>query len=84
MHEETLVETVRLGSRCQMVIPARIRKSLGLKEGDAVLITMVGRTAVIVPRPASYSERLMGLHGELWRGVRPEDYVQQERQTWQP
>jgi AbrB family looped-hinge helix DNA binding protein len=82
MREEPRVDTVRLGTKCQMVIPARIRKGLGLKEGDAVLITMVGRTAVIVPRPASYSEHLLGLHRQIWRDVQPEDHVRQERQTW--
>lgn len=79
---EVMIDTVKLGSRCQMVLPARIRKALGISEGDEVLVTVSGNAAIVVPKPKSYAERLMGLHQEVWRGVNPDAYVQEERQSW--
>lgn len=35
---DIVVETIKLGSRCQMVLPAKIRKVAGLSEGDEVLV----------------------------------------------
>jgi len=78
-----LVDTVKLGSRCQMVLPARIRKALGLSEGDEVLVTVSGNAAVVVPKPKSYADRLMGLHRDVWRGVDPDAYVREERRSWE-
>ncbi len=34
----TTVETVRLGSKCQMVLPLRMRKALGVSEGDELFL----------------------------------------------
>lgn len=77
------VDTVKLGSRCQMVLPARIRKALGLSEGDEVLVTVSGNAAVVVPKPKSYADRLMGLHRDVWQGVDPDAYVREERRSWE-
>ncbi len=78
-----MVDTIRLGARCQMVLPARIRKALGLSEGDEVLATVSGNTVVIVPKPKSYADRLTGLHRDVWQGVNPDAYVREERQSWE-
>lgn len=80
---DTAVEKVKLGSRCQMVLPARIRKALGLREGDEVLVKRAGNTVVIVPKPACYANALQGLHREVWEGVDPDRYVSEERDSWQ-
>ncbi len=80
---DMIVETVHLGSRCQMVLPARIRKALGLREGDEVLVRKSGDVVLIVPKPASYAQQLRGLHREVWRGVDPDRYVREERESWE-
>ncbi len=77
------IETVRLGSRCQMVLPARVRKSLGVGEGDELLIMVIGGTAVIIPKPKSYADRLLGLRREVWEGICPDEYVKGEREKWE-
>lgn len=80
---DMVVETVHLGSRCQMVLPARIRKALGLQEGDEVLVRKSGDVVVIVAKPASYARQLRGLHREVWVGVDPDRYVREERASWE-
>lgn len=74
---------IKLGSRCQMVLPARIRKELGLSEGDEVLIRKIGNTVVLTPRPKSFADRLLGLHRQVWEGVDPDLYVRKEREQWE-
>ena len=39
--------------------------------------------AVLLPEPRDYSQRLRGLHREVWEGVEPQEYVRQEREAWQ-
>lgn len=80
---DIIVETTRLGSRCQMVIPAKIRKAAGLSEGDEVLVAKSGNAITIVPKPKSYAHRLMGLHKSIWQGVDPDAYVRKERDSWE-
>jgi len=79
---EITCEVVRLGSRCQMVLPARIRKELGLAEGDELLVAKVGNTVILTPKPKSFADRLLGLHREVWEGVDPDHYVEEERKQW--
>lgn len=76
------IETVRLGARCQMVLPARVRKGLGVKEGDELLIMTVGGTAVIVPKPKNYADALLGLDSEIWKGIDADEYLKGERDSW--
>lgn len=77
------VETVRLGSKCQMVLPLRVRKAIGVSEGDELVVLTLGRTAVLVPKPKSYAERLLGLHREIWTSTDPEKYLDEERSSWE-
>jgi len=77
------VTTVKLGARGQIVLPAKIRKALSLSQGDEVLVTVSGSTAVVVPKPKSYADRLMGLHREVWAEVDPDSYVREERDSWE-
>ncbi|NSW84573.1 MAG: AbrB/MazE/SpoVT family DNA-binding domain-containing protein [Syntrophothermus sp.] len=77
------VETVKLGARGQMVLPARVRKELGLSGGDEVLLRKTGNVVVVTPKPKSYAERLFGLHRQVWEGVDPDAYVRKEREQWE-
>ncbi len=44
-----LEEAVRVGAKHQVTIPTRISKALRLKEGDHLLIRLVGRRVEMVP-----------------------------------
>lgn len=78
----TAVETVRLESKCQMVLPLQVRKVLGVSEGDELLVLPLGNTVVLVPKPKSHAERLLGLHRDVWAGTDIEKYLDGERNTW--
>jgi len=78
----TIVKTVKLGSRCQMVLPADIRKKLNLSEGDEIIIKARKNTAVIKLKPKNYADHLFGLHREVWKGVDPNKHIREERKKW--
>jgi AbrB family looped-hinge helix DNA binding protein len=65
-----------------MVIPAEIRKAMGLSERDEVLVARSGNAIIIVPKPKSYADHLMGLHKNVWQGVEPDAYIREERDSW--
>ncbi|HAG06899.1 MAG: Transcriptional regulator, AbrB family [Clostridia bacterium 62_21] len=79
----TTIETVRLGSKCQMVLPLKMRKALGVSEGDELLALTLGNTVILVPKPKSYADRLLGLHRDIWAGTSPEKYLEEERASWE-
>ncbi|MBI2002145.1 MAG: AbrB/MazE/SpoVT family DNA-binding domain-containing protein [candidate division NC10 bacterium] len=74
--------TVKLSAKHQIVIPRDVRRQLGLAAGDGLLVEVRANTIVLVPRPRSYTNRLRGLHKEVWRDVDPATYVREERKGW--
>ncbi|MGB9867359.1 MAG: AbrB/MazE/SpoVT family DNA-binding domain-containing protein [Bacillota bacterium] len=77
------VETIRLGSKCRMVLPMKLRKALGVSEGSELLALLLGNTVVLVPKPTSYADRLLGLYGDIWARTNPEGYLAEERNSWE-
>lgn len=77
------LDTAKVSGRYQIVIPKRVRERLGLQPGDYLLLSVEGDKVVMRLRPRSYAEHLRGLHKEVWQDVEAEDYVRQERETWQ-
>lgn len=80
---DAVIKSVKLGSRCQMVLPAEIRKKLRLSEGDEIIIHAKKNTAVIKGKPKNYADYLFGLHQEIWKDIRPDEYVKEEREKWE-
>ena len=74
---------VKVSKKHQIAVPSAVRKQLGIKSGDELLIELRGGYAVLLPEPQDYSQRLRGLHREIWEGVEPQEYVRQERKAWQ-
>jgi AbrB family looped-hinge helix DNA binding protein len=67
-----------LSSKNQIVIPREAREALGLKAGDKVLVLTRG-DSVIVLRKLQKRERTTS--GPA-RKTYPEDYLQEERESW--
>ena len=74
---------VKVSKKHQIQVPSEIRKQLGIKSGDELLVEVRGSYAVLLPEPRVYTERLRGLHREVWDGVEPQEHVRRERQAWQ-
>ena len=58
----TITKMVRLGRKGQMVLPKEVRDSLGLKEGDRLIVTVEGGH-VILSAPERYAADTRGSFG---------------------
>ncbi len=74
------MSVVTLGSKSQIVLPAEIRKQLGIQTGDRLLIEAEGDRIVIRKTPFSFTAALEACSDELWRGY-TED-LKKERSHW--
>ena len=67
-----------LSSKYQIVIPREVRKALGLKPGDRLLVVVSGNCLMLRKKPKSYRKAISG----SGRGLYPPDYLQKERESW--
>jgi antitoxin PrlF len=72
--------TATLGSKAQIVLPAEIRKKLGLRPGDRLIIEAEGDRAVIRKAPVSNLQALEAFASPLWRGYAEE--LHKTRSCW--
>lgn len=80
----TMVKTVRLSQKGQLVIPQEMRQALDLKAGDELLITFEGGR-IILTRPEQYARTTRGLLKGTWGRTQQEiaRYLDKERQSWE-
>jgi AbrB family looped-hinge helix DNA binding protein len=74
--------TVKVSSKYQIAVPQMARKKLNIKQGDLLLVDVQDGVIVLIPQPKRYTEYLQGLHGEIWKGVDIEKYLNGERDAW--
>jgi AbrB family looped-hinge helix DNA binding protein len=74
--------TVKIGSKYQVVIPLPIRKKVRIHPQNGVLVEEVNGAIIILPKPTSFTEFMLGLGKEAWKGVDPKAYVRKERTGW--
>jgi AbrB family looped-hinge helix DNA binding protein len=67
-----------LSSKYQIVIPREVRKALGLKPGDKLLVVASGNCLIVRKKPKSFRKAISG----IGRGLYPPDYLQKERESW--
>ena len=67
-----------LSAKNQIVIPREVRKALGLKPGDKLLVVARGDKIIILQKPKSLRKAIRG----LGRGLYPPDYLKKERDSW--
>lgn len=73
---------VRVGPKYQVVIPSEIRQSIKIKPQDEVLVEIIGDIVIIIPKPASFTDFMIGLGKEVWEGIDTKDYLRKERESW--
>ena len=74
-----MILKVKVSTKNQVVIPSAMRKKLGIKSGDILLLDVHDGSAFLMPEPRSYSEHFLGLGREVWEGVDVDEYLRQER-----
>ena len=74
--------TATLSSKSQLVLPAEIRRKLGIHPGDRLIVELEGDHAVIRKAPRSDVEALTAYRSAIWRHYA--DEIQVARDEWDP
>lgn len=74
--------TVKVSKRYQIVVPKAARNRLNIQSGDRLLVDIQDGMIILLPQPKNYTQQLAGLHREIWEGIDPETYLNEERNAW--
>ena len=77
------MQSVKVSDKFQIAVPASVRRALGIKRGDRLLVDIRGNQIVLRREPSDYATELAGLHAEIWEGVDPNEYIRHEREAWE-
>jgi len=77
-----MAKTVRVSKRYQISLPTAVRKRLGIKPGDRLLVEVKGDMMILHREARDYVDHLSGLHQEIWRDVDVDAYADGERMGW--
>jgi AbrB family looped-hinge helix DNA binding protein len=71
-----------LTGKCQITIPAAVRRRLGLKPGDVVYLAVEEGQVLLRAMPGGWTEASRGLGEAVWGGVGGADAIERERESW--
>ena len=77
-----MTTSVKVSAKYQIAVPQVARKKLNIKKGDRLLVDVQDGVIVLIPEPKRYTEYLQGLHGDIWKGVDIQKYLNGERDAW--
>lgn len=46
------------------------------------VVTLDAQSQVVIPKPEDYVKQLRGLHKEVWEEIDTEQYLYEERNSW--
>jgi AbrB family looped-hinge helix DNA binding protein len=75
------LNTVKLSSKSQIVVPKSIRQQLKLKNGDRLALVPKGNVVFLMKIPDSYSKSLKGILSNDENGRLIED-LKKNRRSW--
>ena len=73
---------VKVGPKYQVVIPQAIRKKVPLLPKKEVLVEEMNGVIIILPQPKSFTQFMLGLGKDVWKGIDAKTYVKKERASW--
>jgi AbrB family looped-hinge helix DNA binding protein len=76
------MKPVKVNAKHQITLPKIVREKLNINAGDRLLVDVQDGVMILIPEPASYTDSLQGLHGEIWKGVDAQKYIKRERDAW--
>jgi len=74
------IETVTVSSKGQVTIPSKLRRQLGIRKGERLLVAREENGIRLVPVPRL--SQLAGVDEELFRGRKPSAEIQATRKEW--
>ena len=74
------MSTAKLSAKSQLVLPAEVRRKLGIRPGDRLIIDVEGDHATLRKATRSDVETLAGFRSELWRDYDAE--LRKARDEW--
>jgi AbrB family looped-hinge helix DNA binding protein len=74
---------VKVNKKHQIVIASGVRRQLRIASGDYLDVVVKGRTIVLTHEPANWTEYLLGLHKDSWEGIDTDEYLREERNSWE-
>jgi AbrB family looped-hinge helix DNA binding protein len=77
------MDTAKVSSKYQVVIPKKARDLLGIDEGDRVIFDYREGMVVLLPKPRDFVEFARGLGAEVWRDDNADEKAEPERGSWQ-
>jgi AbrB family looped-hinge helix DNA binding protein len=72
--------TATLSAKSQLVLPAEIRRKLGIHPGDRLIVELEGDHVVIRKAPQSDVEALATYRSDIWCGA--DEELQEARDEW--
>lgn len=72
------MQTVKLSSKNQIVLPKEAREAMHLKGKDELLVVVKSGITIIMPKPKNYVAALSGSA----KGVYEKDYLNKEHKSW--
>jgi len=82
MNEITQSATITMGQRGTLVVPAEIRRELGLDCGQVFIATSDGESIRLVPVPSDPLERVRWAFRKAFEGIDPDASVAEMRAEW--
>ena len=76
------VPVIKVNAKHQITVPTLVRKKLNIKKGDNLLVDVQDGIIVLMPEPKRYTDRLQGLHSDIWKGFNVQKYLEDERGGW--
>ena len=68
-----------LSSKYQITIPREMRRALGLKAGDKLLVVVLENSMIVLKKPKSFADAVKG----IGKGPYPADHLKKERESWE-
>ncbi|MFI5096371.1 MAG: AbrB/MazE/SpoVT family DNA-binding domain-containing protein [Candidatus Acidiferrales bacterium] len=60
-------------------MPREMRRALGLKAGDNLLVVVLDDSMIVLKKPKSFAAAVKG----IGKGLYAADYLKKERQSWE-
>ena len=74
--------TIKVSVKNKITVPKPVLEKLNIKAGDHLLMNVQDDMLVLIPRPESYTDKLQGLHPDIWKSIDTNEYLNSERDAW--